>query len=180
MRRPTTFRAAARNLRGNKGSVYEGGHKVPFIAWWPGKIEAGSESDAPAITLDIMPTLLSLAGVEPPADRPLDGVDLSPLLLHGKVPRERPLFWASLGNGGNRAEAMRDGPWKLVVNHPKARKGSFENEQVELYRLDQDPSEKTDLAGEQPDRAAAMLKRLKAWYADTQRTATPQLGGWPR
>jgi arylsulfatase A-like enzyme len=174
------FPSGSPDLRGNKGSVYEGGHKVPFIAWWPGKIKAGSENDAPAITLDIMPTLLSLAGLEPLGDRPLDGVDLAPLLLHGKVARERPLFWASLGNGGNRAEAMRDGPWKLVVNHPKARKGSFENEQVELYRLDQDPSEKTDLAGERPDRAAAMLTRLKAWYANTQRTATPQPGGWAR
>ena len=75
---------------------------------------------------------------------------------------------------------MRDGPWKLVVNHPKARKGSFENERVELYRLDQDPSEKTNLARAEPDRADAMLTRLKAWYNDTQRTATPQPGGWPR
>jgi arylsulfatase A len=168
------------DLRGNKGSVYEGGHKVPCIAWWPGKIQAGSVSNAPTITLDVMPTLLSLAGLQPPADRPLDGVDLSTLLLHGKAPPERPLFWASLSNGGDRAEAMRDGPWKLVVNHPKARKGSFENEQVELYRLDQDPSEKNDLAANETELAAAMLARLKAWYADTQRTATPQSGGWPR
>ena len=50
---------------------------------------------------------------------------------------------------------------------------------VELYRLDQDPSEKTDLAKSAPDQAAALLLRLKAWYADTQRTATPQPGGWP-
>lgn len=167
-------------LRGNKGSVYEGGHKVPFIAWWPGRIEAGSESHAPAITLDIMPTLLSLAGLKPEVDRPLDGVDLSPVLFRQQLLPERPLYWASLGNGGNRAEAMRDGPWKLVVNHSKARKGSFENEQAELYRLDVDPSEKTDLAGKEADRAEAMLTRLRAWYADTQRTATPQLGGWPR
>jgi arylsulfatase A-like enzyme len=168
------------DLRGNKGSVYEGAHRVPCIAWWPGRIQAGSVSNAPAITLDVMPTLLSFAGLQPPADRPLDGVDLSPVLLHGTAPNERPLFWASLSNGGDRAEAMRDGPWKLVVNHPKARKGSFENEQVELYRLDQDPSEKTDLAAAEPEQAAAMLARLKAWYADTQRTATPQPGGWPR
>ena len=172
------FPSGSPQLRGNKGSVYEGGHKVPFIAWWPGKIEAGSESNVPSITLDVMPTLLSLAGIRPPADRSLDGVDLSPVLLKQQPLPERPLYWASLGNGGNRAEAMRDGPWKLVVNHPKARKGSFENEQVELYRLDQDLSEKTDLAGENPDRAAAMLERLKTWYADTQKNATPQLGGW--
>jgi arylsulfatase A len=153
---------------------------VPFIAWWRGRIEEGSESQAPAITLDIMPTLLSLAGLEPPVDRPLDGVDLSPVLFKQQPLPDRPLYWASLGNGGNRSEAMRDGPWKLVVNHPRARKGSFENERVELYRLDHDPSEKTDLADKEADRTAAMLTRLKAWYADTKRTATPQLGGWPR
>ncbi|MEO2019856.1 MAG: sulfatase-like hydrolase/transferase [Fuerstiella sp.] len=174
------FPSGSPELRGNKGSVYEGGHKVPFIAWWPGRIAEGSESHAPAITLDIMPTLLSLARLEPKVHAPLDGVDLSPVLFKHQPLRERPLYWASLGNGGNRTEGMRDGPWKLVVKHPKARKGSFENERVELYRLDQDPSEETDVAGEESDRAAAMLTRLKAWYADTQRTATPQLGGWPR
>ena len=127
-----------------------------------------------------MPTLLTLAGVELPTERPLDGVDISSLLLHRKAPDPRPLFWAQLGNNGSRSEAMRDGPWKLVVKHPKARKGSFENEHVELYRLDQDPSEQTDLARAEPDRAAAMLTRLKAWYDDTQHSATPQPGGWPR
>jgi arylsulfatase A-like enzyme len=172
------FPSGSPKLRGRKGSVYEGGHKVPFIAWWPGKIAAGTSSDAPAITLDIMPTLLSLAGIEPPKERPLDGVDLSPLLLEGEPLPDRPLYWASLSNRGGRAEAMRNGPWKLVVQHPKSAPGSFENETVELYRLDRDPSEEQDLAKEQPDRAAAMLKQLKAWYADTQRTATPQPGGW--
>jgi arylsulfatase A len=165
--------------RGNKGSLYEGGHKVPFIAWWPGTIAPGGESSTPAITLDLMPTLLALAGVKPSAERPLDGVDLSGLLLGGKAPPARPLFWAALSNNGARQEAMRDGPWKLVVNHPDAKPGSFAHEQVELYRLDQDPSEKTDLAKSTPDQAAALLLRLKAWYADTQRTATPQPGGWP-
>ncbi len=174
------FPSSSAELRGNKGSVYEGGHKVPFIAWWPGRIEAGSESNTPSITLDIMPTLLSLAGVRSPVDCPLDGVDLSPSLLKRQALPERPLYWASLGNGGNRAEAMRDGPWKLVVRHPKASPGSFENEQVELYRLNQDPSEKTDLAAEYPDRVAIMLARLRAWYTDTQRNATSQPGGWPR
>lgn len=172
------FPSGSPKLRGNKGSVYEGGHKVPFVAWWPGRIEAGRKSDVPSITIDVMPTLLSLAGVEPPEERPLDGIDLSPVLLQQQTLPERPLYWASLSNGGERAEAMRDGPWKLVVHHPKARKGSFENAQVELYRLDQDPSEKTDLASAEPDRAADMLKRLKNWYAETQKNATPQLGGW--
>ncbi|MEM6980871.1 MAG: sulfatase-like hydrolase/transferase [Planctomycetota bacterium] len=167
-------------LRGNKGSVYEGGHKVPFIAWWPGTIEAGREDNTPAITLDVMPTLLSLAGQKPPLDRQLDGIDLSSLLLHGEVPHARPLYWASLGNNGTRAEAMRYGPWKLVVNHPNARKGSFANERIELYRLDQDPAETKNLAKKQTKRAGTMLTQLKRWYAQTTSTVTPQIGGWPQ
>lgn len=172
------FPSGSPNLRGRKGSVFEGGHKVPFIAWWPGRIDAGGTNDTPAITLDVMPTLLSLAGIELPRRRPLDGVDLSPLLLKGKEPANRPLFWASLSNRGSRSEAMRAGPWKLVVQHPQAKPGSFENEAVSLYRLDHDPSEQDDLAADQPDRARAMLGELKAWYAETQKTTTAQRGGW--
>jgi uncharacterized sulfatase len=151
---------------------------VPFIAWWPGTIAPGTDNDAPAITLDIMPTLLALAGVPAPNDRLLDGVDLSSLLLQGKAPNSRPLFWASLSNNGARSEAMRDHFWKLVVQHPQAKPGSFDNERIELYRLDRDPSETADLAAREPERAQNMLTQLKAWYADTQRTATPQPGGW--
>lgn len=165
--------------RGLKGSVYEGGHKVPFIACWPGKIAPGSESAVPGMSIDLMPTMLSLAGVAAPADRPLDGVDLSGLLLRGEVSAERPLFWAALGNNGSRAEAMREGPWKLVVNHPKAEPGSFGNEKAELYRLDLDPSETRDLSAEEPARTAAMAAALKAWYAETCASAPPQPGGWP-
>lgn len=166
------------NLRGRKGSVYEGGHKVPFVAWWPGKIEAGSESAVPGITIDVMPTLLSIAGAEADAEKPLDGVDLSPVLFEGGSLKERPLYWASLSNGGSRSEAMREGPWKLVVNHPKAKEGTFENEKVQLFRLDRDPSEERDLAAEHPEKAAELLAKLKAWFAETQATATPQQGGW--
>jgi arylsulfatase A len=173
------FPSGSPQWRGNKGSVHEGGHRVPFIAWWPGKITPGASSAVPTITLDVMPTLLALAGVTPSVERPLDGVDLSNLLLKGESPVSRPLTGpASLGNNGSRNEAMRDGPWKLVVNHPQAKPGSFDNEQVELCRLDQDPSEKNNLADSESDQTKTPLTRLKAWSADTQRTATPQVGGW--
>jgi arylsulfatase A len=166
------------SLRGRKGSVYEGGHRVPCIAWWPGKVAADSSSADLAITLDVMPTLLSLAGVDSSAGRPLDGVDLSPLLLRSESPPRRPLFWASLSNRGNRSEAMREDEWKLVVQHPRADPGTFDNEKVELYHLQNDPSEKLDVAEEHPQQTARMLGRLKSWYAETGRTATPQPGGW--
>ena len=111
-------------------------------------------------------------------DQPLDGVDLSNVLLESKTLPNRPLFWASLSNRGSRSEAMRDGPWKVVVQHPKAKPGSFDNRKIELYRLDQDPSEKENLAAKEPERTAKMHKQLYTWYADTQRTATKQIGGW--
>ncbi len=172
------FPSGSAELRGGKGTVYEGGHKVPAIAWWPGKIRPGSVSAVPLISIDVMPTLLGLAGAKMP-ERPLDGMDFSGVVLRGESLSERSLFWASLGNNGARAEAMREGPWKLVVQHPRARPGTFENETAELYRLSDDPLEERDLAGQHPERVAQMLARLKGWYEDTQRTATPQKGGWP-
>ena len=172
------FPSGSPTLRGGKGTVYEGGHRVPAIAWWPGRIQGDTKSDTPAISIDVMPTILALAGVEAPNQRPLDGVDLSPVLLKQQPLPARPLFWASMSNNGARSEAMREGPWKLVVNHPKAKPGTFDNEKVALYRLDTDPSEASDLAARQPERTADMLQRLKAWFADTQKTATPQPGGW--
>jgi arylsulfatase A-like enzyme len=171
------FPSGSPELRGGKGTVYEGGHKVPAIAWWPGTIQAGAVSDQPLISIDVMPTLLKLAGAELPA-RPLDGVDISSVLLENATLAPRPLFWASLSNTGRRSEAMRDGFWKLVVNHPKARPGTFENETVELYDLREDPGEKNDLAQQHPEQANKMLSRLKQWYAETQATATRQVGGW--
>lgn len=165
-------------FRGRKGSVYEGGHRVPAIAWWPGKIKPDTQTDELGITLDVMPTLLSITGIQKPVDRPLDGIDLSPVLFEQKRLPRRPLFWASLSNSGNRSEAMRDGPWKLVAQHPGAKEGTFENQTVELYRLDRDLGEKTDLATRQPKIREKMRKQLNAWIEDTQQTATPQAGGW--
>jgi len=164
--------------RGHKGSVYEGGHRVPAIAWWPGRIEPDAQTDALGISIDVMPTILSIAGIEKSKDRPLDGVDLSSAIFDRKSLPQRPLYWGYLSNGGARSEAMRDGPWKLVVLHPNAPEGTYENEKVELYRLDRDPGEETDLAAREPEQTAKMLEQLKAWLADTKRSQTPQPGGW--
>ena len=104
-----------------------------------------------------MPTLLSVAGVDAPKQRPLDGVDLSPILLRQETLASRPLYWGSLSNSGNRSEALRQGVWKLVVQHPKAAPGSFENEKVELYNLNNDPAEQLDVAAEHPELSGTML-----------------------
>ncbi|MFK8110645.1 MAG: sulfatase-like hydrolase/transferase [Rubripirellula sp.] len=164
------------DYRGRKGSIYEGGHKVPAIAWWPGKIEPGSESNETLISIDVMPTIIQLAKATTTAK--LDGMSFRDVLFAGETMPDRPLYWASLSNNGQRSEAVREGDWKLVVQHPKAQPGSFENPTAELYNLADDPSETTNVAKQHRERTSAMSKRLSDWYASTQETATEQPGGW--
>ncbi len=163
--------------RSGKGQVYEGGHKVPAIAWWPGHVKPGTQSDETLIIIDIMPTLLRLARTKT-TGKAMDGVDFSKVILENKPIAHRQLFWASMSNGGRRSEAMRDGDWKLVVQHPRAKPGTFENEKLELYNLMTDPGEKKDLSKRNPDRTHKMAQRLKDWFTETQATATSQPGGW--
>ena len=164
------------DYRGRKGSIYEGGHKVPAIAWWPGRIKAATETDQPLISIDVMPTILDLAGAKTQVR--LDGVSFRDVVLEQKTLPARPLYWASLSNGGQRSEAIRSGDWKLVVQHPKAKPGSFENPKVELYNLADDPSEKTNVAGQHEKLADELLTKLRVWYIDTHQDAPEQPGGW--
>jgi arylsulfatase A len=124
-----------------------------------------------------MPTLLSLAKVEYDAPM-LDGRDFSPVLFRQESLPKRPLYWASLSNSGKRSEALRNGPWKLVVQHPDARPGTFENPQLELYHLESDPGEQISLKDQHPDKAAAMHQQIQDWFKEVTQDATPQLGGW--
>ena len=73
---------------------------------------------------------------------------------------------------------MRDGPWKLVVQHPRAKPGTFENPRVELYHLVDDLGEENDLAQKHPGRAGRMLEAIQTWFEAVTRDATPQPGGW--
>jgi arylsulfatase A-like enzyme len=142
-------------LRGFKGSDWEGGHRVPAIAWWPGHIKPGV-TDQLTISLDLMPTLLDLADVPAPRNRPLDGVSLKSLMLKGQALKSRELFW-----NGN---AMRDGPWKLMVREGKP----------QLFNLSEDLAEKRDVSARNPERVQAMLASLERWKNDVATDATPQ------
>ncbi len=138
-------------LRGYKNSVWEGGHRVPAIAWWPGKIRAGKESTQLSISLDLMPTILDLANVDTSAGYKSDGISLKSHLLEGDVLGNRKLFW----NG----KAMRDGNWKLVI----------EDKIPRLYNLSSDIEEAKDLALTYPDRTRQMLADTDAWIQDVKR-----------
>lgn len=163
--------------RGLKGTVYEGVHRVPAIAWWPGKIAPDRTSEELLISLDVIPTLLSLAGIDYDA-KDLDGRDFSPVFLQQQSLPARPLYWASLSNRGARSEALRNGPWKLVVQHPGAEPGTFANPQLELYNLESDLGEQTNLKHQHPIKAAAMHRQIQSWFNDATQNATPQPGGW--
>jgi arylsulfatase len=138
-------------LRGYKLSMYEGGYRVPAILSWPGRAKAGEECAEPAGFTDLLPTLCAAAGAAPPTDRPLDGVNVLPLLDGKKVARPQPFFWQfDNAQGGPWKHALRKGPWKLLADAGR--------EQFALYNLVDDMAEKHDLAAEKPE----LVKELRA------------------
>ena len=155
-------------LRGFKTSLWEGGHRVPAIAWWPGVIGAAATTGAVMTSIDLAATVLDVADVLLPEDRPLDGVSLLPHLLGGAAPDDRPLFWAyQQARRPVEQLAMRHGPWKLIVNGP-------DGPEVALYDLDEDPGETTNLAADEPERVAAMGDALDDWRFEVEEGATVQ------
>lgn len=156
-------------LRGGKGSTWEGGVREPTLAWWPGKVGAGTTVDAVAGNIDFLPTFVSLAGGTVPTDRVIDGKDISPILV-GKTkesPHEARYYYS-----GYRLQAVRSGAWKLAIA-PQAEgmeKGGptvpASLEQPRLYNLDSDIGEKTDVATQHPDVVARLTALAQKMIAD--------------
>ncbi len=136
-------------LRGGKGSTFEGGMRVCTLAWWPGKIPAGTSTAAVTAMIDVLPTFAKLAGAAVPTDRKIDGVDIWPVLAGdpAKAPRDHFFYFRGLN-----LDAVRSGPWKLHLTSG------------ELHHLENDIAEAKNLAGQQPDE----VKRLRA-LAETMR-----------
>jgi arylsulfatase A-like enzyme len=154
-------------LHGAKGSVWEGGHRVPAIASWPGRITPDSVTDQTAASMDLFPTLLELSGTPPPASHRFDGTSLARLLLENKPVAERTLFW-----GYNNRYAVRRGPWKLVINPSttggaKAKKKQAAAEPaLGLFNLADDRGEANNLAAARPELVRELQTALAAWKAD--------------
>ena len=175
-------------LRGRKGQSYEGGFRVPFVAWWPGRIPAAATSDAPTMNIDLFPTLVGLAGLELPADRVIDGEDQWPLWSGGRESAPpRPLYFAHDYD----FEALRLGSWKLIDRNshyvwpvpldktdtpggkllagrdyrpPGADEGvPTLGRWPLLYDLGLDPEEAYDVATTHPERTRALRESLEAW-----------------
>jgi len=154
-------------LRGGKGMLYEGGVRVPLIVRYPGVTPPGVTTDEPVMCVDLFPTLLEIAGVDPPADRAIDGTSFVDLLRgRNRTAATRPaIYWHFPGYLQGRAEigawrttprgAIRDGRYKLIED--------FTTGELELYNLEQDLSERNNLATVDRARAEELRAKLAAW-----------------
>ncbi len=146
-------------LRGHKRDLYEGGIRVPMIAWGPGRIPANQRSDAVWAMWDVLPTLAEYAGAAISSD--IDGISFVPTLSGNSEAQEPhdPLYWEIYGP--RPAQAIRDGRWKAV------RKPAFEGE-IELYDLMSDPSEQHDLSGFYPNVTGRMDSLMSASRTESE------------
>ncbi len=137
-------------FRGYKSSLWEGGHRVPAMAYWKGRIEPGT-SDELLIGMDMFPTFAALAGWDLPDGIELDGADFSSLLLENESLEERPVYWRFRGE-----RTVRIGPWKLLVL----------KDSTYLFNLLDDPSEKVNTIQRYPDLSDSLKQLLQAWEED--------------
>ena len=155
-------------LRGGKGTTWEGGMREPTIMWWPGKIPNRSVCDAPTSEIDVLPTLVRLAGGEVPTDRKIDGKDIWPLLSgQTKISPHEVLYYFN----EIQLEAVRSGPWKLSIvlqdsPLPKGAAESMKHTGLRLYNLDTDIGEQTDVAAQHLDIVAWLQGYVKQMDAD--------------
>jgi len=149
------FFESARPLRGLKGSIYEGGIRVPFIVRWPGRVKAGSTSEHICAFWDFLPTCCEVIGVNAPVD--IDGISMLPTLL-GQRSRQKKheyLYWELRGQQG-----VRMGRWKAVRLKP--------NQKIQLYDLDKDIGEQNDVAGANPDIVTKMAEIMRSGRTESE------------
>ena len=147
-------------LQGYKRDLYEGGIREPMIAWWPGKIEAGSKTDHVSAFWDVMPTLAELVGIDPPKN--IDGISFLPTLLNQNGQKEHDyLYWEFHEKGGRRA--LRKGDWKLVQYN------LFDPEKTttELYDLTTDIGEENNVAEAHPELVKEMLELMRSSHVES-------------
>jgi uncharacterized sulfatase len=152
-------------LRAGKGTVYEGGVRVPLIVRWPGKVKPASTSEAIVASVDFYPTFLELAKGERPENQLLDGVSMIPALTRNEFDPEREVFTHyPVYHHEQPMSALRKGNWKIVEN--------LVTGELELYNLEHDVNEMTDLKFSYPDKLEELKEALERWQKDT-RAAMP-------
>jgi N-acetylgalactosamine-6-sulfatase len=162
--------ASARNdpYSGIKGSTYEGGIRVPAMARWPGVIPAGVVSEQACITFDITASIARIAGVQPAAGRPFEGIDILRHVAEGRTDIDRTLFWRK-----PRGESVWKGVRQGTLKYIGQKRGSSYNEF--LFDLAADPAEETDLKSKRP----GDFRRLKSLYDDWEERVRRNRRGRP-
>lgn len=153
-------------FRGNKGSLFEGGIRMPAVVSWPGKIPEGQTRDQLTIAVDVFPTVVEIIGAEMPRGHVIDGKSWMTLLKDPNAPGHDTLYWV-----WKKQHAIRQGKWKLVRNATVTRgmsKGHrpTEGDRIFLADLEVDPGETTNLLDQHPDISEHLLKLHNAWQAD--------------
>ena len=148
-------------LRAGKGTLYEGGIRVPLIVRWPSMIKAGSTSKALVSSVDFYPTFLNLGQGTKPDQQILDGISLLPALTQNKYDPEREIFTHyPVYHHEQPMSALRKGDWKIVEN--------LVTGEIELYNLKHDVNEMTDLKYSYPSKLAELNQALRNWQTDTK------------
>lgn len=146
-------------LSREKGTVYEGGIREPLIVKWPGKVKEGRLNHSVISSVDLYPTFLELAGIEPDPSQVLDGVSFLDIISTDKEDYERPVFWHyPVYHHDVPAGAVRKGDFKLIEN--------LVDGSLELYDLSKDISESVNLAESMPGKVKELYDILKAWQKD--------------
>ncbi|MDR1491510.1 MAG: arylsulfatase [Planctomycetaceae bacterium] len=153
------------NLRAGKGTLYEGGVRVPAFAVWPGKIKPGTVSNELIHIVDLYPTILNIAGASLEQKLPLDGVNLKDVLTENKPTLRKEILLNAEANRG----ALRLGDWKIVIADLDAE--DKEKIKYELFNVKDDPGETKDLSTSQPEK----LKELQERYETYASQAVPSL-----
>ncbi len=150
------YGGSAGSLRGHKFSLFEGGVRSPALMCWPARIPAGQVIDEPGIAMDILPTLLEAAGVDA-GDLELDGASILPMVTEGKPSPHARLFWEM-----EQQTAVRQGPWKLVLNGQLV-EGAPPQDAVHLANLDVDPGERNNLQDAYPQLRDELKAAAESW-----------------
>ena len=156
------FAANVKPLRAEKGFLYEGGIRVPMIIRWPGHVRVAEQSATPVITMDIHATILAAANLEPDPSNTPDGISLLPMLKEA-IDLDRSICFHypnyAFHKQNRLGSAIRSGDYKLIK--------FYDDDSIELYDLNNDISESTDLAGEMPEKAAELRRELETWLKKT-------------
>jgi arylsulfatase A len=152
--------------RGIKADAWDGGHRVPFIARWPGHIKPGSVSDETICHVDLLATCAALLWYKLPADAGEDSYNILPALLRRKL--DNPIREATVHHSSNGMFAIRQGKWKLILGRGSggwSGRGQPEDPPVQLYDMSMDASERTNLCNEHPDIVEGLTKLLQKYKA---------------